>query len=98
MKFVLIALALVLASTSFATAKQEKQVTRVIWEISDFPDLEKKAREVCAGKATMSDKLKTACNAGTFPSVTKAGAFRNTGIGAELNTLMRQVTSENQAH
>jgi hypothetical protein len=71
-------------------ARQEKQVTRVVWELTDFPDLAKKAEEVCAGKLVMSDKLKAACQSKTFPSVTKAGAFRNTGIGAELNSLMRQ--------
>ena len=92
MKYQMIAL-LVAFVTLFpvsANAKQEKQVTRTIWELSDFPDLEKKAKEVCGGKMVLSDKLKSACQSGNFPSVTKAGAFRNSGIGAELNSLMRQ--------
>jgi hypothetical protein len=80
----------IVAFTGFAHAKQEKQVTRVIMELSDFPDLAAKAKAVCDGKASMSDKLKNACHTGQFPSVTKAGAFRNVGIGAELNTLIRQ--------
>lgn len=91
MKYALIAMIALLAALPVsANAKQEKQVTRTIWELSDFPDLEKKANEVCGGKLVMSDKLKAACQNKTFPSVTKAGAFRNTGIGAELNSLMRQ--------
>jgi hypothetical protein len=73
-----------------AQAKQEVQVTRTVWELSDFPALEKSAKAVCEGKATMSDKLKTACKDAKFPRVTKAGAFYNNGIGAELNTLIRQ--------
>lgn len=90
-KAILIALAAVLfALPVSANAKQEKQVTRTIWEISDFPDLEKKALGVCESKLSLSDKLRLACQSKTFPSVTKAGAFRNTGIGAELNALMRQ--------
>jgi hypothetical protein len=87
-----IIIAALAASFAFApiAAHAEKQVTRTVKEISDFPELEKKAKEVCGSKSALSDKLKAACAAGTFPSVTKAGLFRNTGIGAELNTLMRQ--------
>jgi len=75
-------------------AKSEKQVTRVTYELSDFPSLEASAVAVCGGKASMSDKLKAACETKKFPSVTKAGNFRNTGIGAELNTLIRQVKAD----
>jgi hypothetical protein len=87
--FVATVAAIVLLSGS-AFAKQEKQVTRTIWELSDFPELEDKAKAVCESKSALSDKLKAACAAHTFPSVTKGGAFRNAGIGAELNTLIRQ--------
>ena len=80
-----------LANAATAQAKQEKQVTRTVWELSDFPELEKKANEVCGGKLVMSAKLKTACEAKQWPGVTKSGAFRNSGIGAELNALIRQV-------
>lgn len=85
----ILALSLLTVSVA-AQAKTEKQVTRTIWELSDFPDLEKKAASVCEGKLVMSDKLKAACAAKTFPAVTKSGAFRNSGIGAELNALIRQ--------
>jgi hypothetical protein len=92
MKTILLIAAASIAFTSIpANAKQEKQVTRTVWELSDFPDLEKKANEVCGGKLAMSDKLKASCQSKTFPGVTKAGAFRNSGTGAELNSLMRQV-------
>ena len=86
---ILAALATVLL-TGNAIEKQEKQVTRTIWELSDFPALAEKAKAVCDSPVKRSDKLNAACQTATFPSVTKAGAFRNTGIGAELNTLMRQ--------
>ena len=80
-----------LALVNPASAKQEVSVTRTVWEISDFPELSGKVKLVCEGKATLSDKLKEACkDQGKLPKVTKAGAFRNTGIGAELNTLIRQ--------
>jgi hypothetical protein len=89
-KVALFAMVALIAFAGVSQAKQEKQVTRTIYELSDFPDLEKKAKEVCGGKLVLSDKLKTACQSGTFPSVTKSGAFRNSGIGAELNSLIRQ--------
>lgn len=84
----------ILMLTATAFAKSEVQVTRTIYEISDFPELEKGARAVCAGKFTLSPKLQAACKASTWPSVTKAGKFRNSGIGAELNALMSQGTGE----
>lgn len=84
------AIALV-ALTGSAFAKQEVSVTRTVWEISDFPELSAKVKAVCDGKSVMSDKLKDACKDNAkLPKVTKAGAFRNTGIGAELNSLIRQ--------
>jgi hypothetical protein len=88
-KIILASVALAVLSGA-AFGKSEVQVTRTIWELSDFPALAEKAKAVCEGKGTLSDKLKVACKDGNFPKVTKAGLFRNTGIGAELNTLMRQ--------
>lgn len=85
----LTALALLLLTGS-GLAKTEVQRTVTVWEISDFPDLEASAKAVCASKAVLSAKLQTACKTGVWPSVTKAGHFRNTGIGAELNTLINQ--------
>jgi len=94
----LTAVALVSAS-GIASAKQEKQVTRIIWEISDFPGLEKAALAVCSSasekgsRVVLSDKAKDVCASKHWPSITKAGLFRNTGVGAELNTLMRQASN-----
>jgi hypothetical protein len=79
-----------LASAGIASAKQEVQVTRTVWELSDFPELAAKAKAICEGSASLSDKLKIACKANEMPKVSKSGTFRNTGIGAELNTLIRQ--------
>jgi hypothetical protein len=83
------AIALVML-TATAFAKKDVTVTRTVYELSDFPDLEAGAKAVCEGKATLSVKLQAACKSGVWPSVTKAGKFRNTGVGAELNTLMAQ--------
>jgi len=91
MKKLILSAAFLLALVNVASAKQEVQVTRTVWEISDFPDLTAKVKAVCESKANLSDKLKDACkDAAKLPRVTKAGAFRNTGTGAELNTLIRQ--------
>ena len=80
-----------LFSASAAQAKKETQVTRTVWELSDFPDLEKKAQAICENeKAVKSPRLVKACADKAFPRVTKAGAFYNTGYGAELNALIRQ--------
>jgi hypothetical protein len=77
-------------SPALAEAKQEVEVKRVIWEMSDFPELETASKAVCDGTQIKSAKLQVACKDQKFPSVTKAGAFRNVGIGAELNALIRQ--------
>jgi hypothetical protein len=91
MKKLLISTAIaIVAITGSAFARSEIPVTSAVWEVSDFPVLAAKVKAVCEGKASLSDQLKAACKTGTFPNVTKAGAFRNTGIGAELVILMRQ--------
>ena len=91
--FISSAIAFVLLTGS-AFAKQEIDVKRTVWELSDFPELEKNAKAVCASKAVLSVKLQNACKGNNFPSVTKAGKFRNVGIGAELNALMAQPATD----
>jgi hypothetical protein len=97
--FNIVALIVATALPTYAQAKIVKQVDRVTWEISDFPTLEKAALSVCESasekgtKLVISDKLKGICADHKWPSITKAGLFRNTGAGAELNTLMRQVSN-----
>ena len=94
MKTIILSTALALALlTSSAFAKQEIDVKRTVWEISDFPELEAKAKAICESKMVLSPKLSVACKASQWPSVTKAGKFRNVGIGAELNALMSQPTA-----
>lgn len=87
--FVSTAIAFVLLTGS-AFAKQEIDVKRTVWELSDFPELAAKTKAVCEGKAIKSPKLVSACKSETFPKITKAGNWYNVGIGAELNTLIRQ--------
>jgi hypothetical protein len=71
--------------------RQKGGVTRTVYELADFPDLEKKATAVCeSATLAKSDRLKRACTEKAFPRVTKAGMFYNTGYGAEFNALIRQ--------
>ena len=95
--FISVAMAalIALSSTVSAQAKKEVDVKRTVWELSDFPELEKSAKAVCGSKAVLSIKLQDACKADKFPRVTKAGAFYNNGIGSELNALIRQATPGN---
>jgi hypothetical protein len=74
-----------------ARAEQTITVTRIVKELSDFPALKTAADAVCKGNAKLSDKARAVCDGkAPFPSVTKAGAFRNAGVGAEFNALIRQ--------
>lgn len=57
----------------------------------DHPVLAEKTKAVCDGPAVKSAKLTEACKTGIMPNVLKDGTrWYNVGIGAELNTLMRQ--------
>jgi hypothetical protein len=88
----LISAALVV-SVNASHAKQEVTKTVTVLEMSDFPALEKATKAVCEGKAVKSAKLEAACKDNTkLPKITKAGNWYNMGIGAELNTLIRQST------
>lgn len=74
-------------------AGETKEVTRTV-TINNLPDNPKLADTVAAicGDAAvkLSAKARTACDSHTFPPLTKALAFRNSGIGAEFNALARQ--------
>jgi hypothetical protein len=93
--FTATAIAMVLLTGS-AFAKQEIDVKRTVWEISDFPELETKAKAVCNGPAVKSPRLTDACKTAHWPSITKAGKFRNSGFGAELNALIAQPSAAAQ--
>jgi hypothetical protein len=90
MKKLLVSTAIAFALlTGSAFAKQEVDAKRVVWELSDFPELAAKTDKVCASSAVMSPKLKTACQSKAFPKISKKGEWYNVGIGSELNTLIR---------
>ena len=59
-----------------------------IWELSNFPELERKAKAVCTGPYRRSEELEAACKADALPRVTMYGEFRNSGIGVELKDLI----------
>lgn len=47
---------------------------------------------ICASSFVLSDKAKLACINNEMPKVAKSGeTFRNTGIGGEFNTLIRNI-------
>lgn len=76
-----------------ANAAETKTVTRIVTVnmLSDNPKLEAQVKEVCEGKFNLSPKARKACDDKAFPPLTKALTFRNSGVGAEFNSLVRQV-------
>lgn len=51
-----------------------------------------KAQAVCDGSFVLTAEAMAACTSKTWPAVLKDGSrFRNTGVGAEFNTLIRQL-------
>ena len=55
------------------------------------------AKQICdahsAGRVVLSDNAIVACQTGNWPRVTNAGAFYNTGFGAEFNALIRNLSA-----
>lgn len=72
-----------------ATAAPVVEVSAPV-EILPAPQLQEDFAFICASNAQLSDKAKLACLNNALPKVAKATtSFRNTGIGAEFNTLIR---------
>jgi hypothetical protein len=93
------ALALISLATSLviapALASEVKVVQRsvTIYTLSDNPKLKEQVTQICLDKSiTLSPKARTACDTNAFPLLSKSLQFRNSGIGAEFNTLARQRT------
>ena len=75
-----------------AKAEETKTVSRTVtvYMLSDNPDLEKKVTAICGDTAIkLSPKARKACDDKAFPPLSKSKEFRNSGIGAEFNTLAR---------
>jgi len=76
-----------------ANASETKQVTRTVtvYTLADSPKLSETVMAICADKSVrLSDKARKACDDKAFPPLTKALTFRNSGIGGEFNSLVRQ--------
>lgn len=74
-------------------AAETKTVTRTVTVnmLSDNPKLAELVAGICGDKAVkLSDKARKACDDKAFPPLTKALTFRNSGVGAEFNALVRQ--------
>ncbi len=53
--------------------------------------------QVCASHMVLSAKAKTACDGHAEPRALKSGvAYRNQGVGAEFNALIRQLPAAEQ--
>ena len=53
-----------------------------------------KVKAVCEGKYVLTPEARAVCDGGALPPVLKDGTrFRNSGVGAEFNTLIRQLKS-----
>lgn len=79
-------------STVTAFAEETKTVTRTItvYTVDDVPELKAKLVAICGDKAVkLSDKARNACETKAYPPLTKAKTFRNSGVGAEFATLVR---------
>ncbi len=76
----------------YAAEVKEITVKRTVYSLDvDAPSLKTAVLAVCGDKSVkLSDKAKAACTSAQFPSVTKGGKFRNSGIGAEFNALVAQ--------
>jgi hypothetical protein len=91
--FVAISTFAVGASVPSAQSAEVKQVTRsvTVYTLADAPKLAEVVKSICADKSVvLSQKARKACDDNAFPNLSKALAFRNSGIGAEFNTLARQ--------
>jgi hypothetical protein len=78
--------------TGAAYAEETKTVQRTVtvYSLSDNPELEKKVTAICGDTAVkLTSKARAACDTKTFPPLAKNKDFRNSGIGAEFNTLAR---------
>lgn len=79
--------------SQLATAAETKttQRTVTVYTLADAPKLAEQVAAICADKSVkLSDKARKACDDKAFPPLTKALAFRSSGIGGEFNTLIRQ--------
>ena len=74
-------------------ASEVKEVTRsvTVYSLPDNPKLADTLAVICGDASIkLSIKARAACESHNFPPLTKALSFRNSGIGAEFNTLARQ--------
>ena len=91
MKRLLILSAIVLAPIGTALAEPQF-VTAAIPNASN--ELIAKLSQTCDGRFVLSDRAIVACQTEQYPRLSTDGqSFRNQGVGAEFNTLMRQLTN-----
>jgi hypothetical protein len=82
-----------LTGAAFAEETKTVTITRTVYMLSDNPELEKKVTAICADTSIkLSPKARKACDDKAFPPLSKSKEFRNSGIGAEFNTLARNRT------
>lgn len=78
-------------AAGYAAETKTVQRTVTVYTLSDAPKLKEQVTAICGDKTIkLSDKARKACDDNAFPPLTKALTFRNSGIGGELNALIRQ--------
>ena len=92
-KSLILAIAAIALPTGIAIAEPQF-VTAAVPTAAN--DLIAKLAQTCDGRFVLSDRAIVACQTEQFPRLSTDGqSFRNQGVGAEFNTLMRQLTNNN---
>lgn len=103
MKLYLLTAATVIALGFGIPANAQDEATMIDVNVAPAPaaaspvastDLANAFATICNSTAVLSDKAQLACINNAMPKVAKSAvSFRNTGIGAEFNTLIRNATA-----
>ena len=85
-----IALGFILPANAQEVAATDPAIVETPAPVAASPMLQEAFNAICESDAKLSDKARLACINSTLPKVAKTGdIFRNVGIGAEFNTLIR---------
>jgi len=90
MKNLVIAMAVLVSTTSVALSAEEN-IPEQTAAVEARSNIQENFAAACE-KFVLSEKAQTACDTQTMPRMVKAGdRFRNVGIGAEFNALIRNL-------
>lgn len=85
-------------TAGYAAETHQVTVTRTNYTFDDAPKLKAAVLVICADtKIVLSTKARIACTGDKWPAISKSLEFRNSGIGAEFNALIRQLPKQETA-